>query len=184
MAPPFSGQVDHPQQARRLKQFLVKQWRPTAGCELVSSRNFPEDVQGNYLLNNCIGFQGVLKYKKHDDGSGFAADPIEPLLQSSDPNVRPTDIEFGPDGALYICDWFNPLVGHMQHSIRDPNRDHTHGRIWRITYKNRPLAKPPQIAGLRSGAPGLAQIVRTSHAVSCPSRAAHPGQRPGDGRAR
>ncbi len=143
----FSGDVDYPNKHGSLKQFLVKQWRPTAGCELVSSRNFPDDVQGNYLLNNCIGFQGVLQYKMRDDGSGFAADPIEPLLQSSDPNVRPTDIEFGPDGALYICDWFNPLVGHMQHSIRDPNRDHTHGRIWRIRYTDRPLVKPAKISG-------------------------------------
>ena len=74
-----------------------------------------------------------------EEGSGFAADPVEPLLSSSDPNFRPVDIEFGPDGALYVLDWFNPLVGHMQHSIRDPNRDQAHGRIWRITYKKRPL---------------------------------------------
>jgi hypothetical protein len=44
-------------------------------------------------------------------------------------------------------DWFNPLVGHMQHSLRDPNRDHTHGRIWRITYPRRPLVERPRIAG-------------------------------------
>ena len=82
-----------------------------------------------------------------DEGSGFAADPVDPLLQSSDPNFRPVDIEFGPDGSLYLCDWYNPLVGHMQHSIRDPNRDHTHGRIWRVHYTKRPLVKPAKIAG-------------------------------------
>lgn len=143
----FSGDVDYPNKHGGLKQFLEKQWRPTAGCELVSSRNFPDEAQGNYLLNNCIGFQGVLNYKVKDEGSGFHADPVEPLLQSSDPNFRPVDIEFGPDGALYICDWFNPLVGHMQHSIRDPNRDKTHGRIWRIHYAKRPLVQPTKIAG-------------------------------------
>jgi glucose/arabinose dehydrogenase len=143
----FSGDVDYPNKHGNLKQFLVKQWRPTAGCELVSSRNFPDDAQGDYLLNNCIGFQGVLRYKMRDDGSGFAADPVEPLLRSSDPNFRPVDIEFGPDGALYVCDWFNPLVGHMQHNLRDPNRDHTRGRIWRISYAKRPLVKPATIAG-------------------------------------
>lgn len=143
----FSGDVDYPNKHGALKQFLVKQWRPTAGCELVYSDNFPAEAQGNYLLNNCIGFQGVLQYKMKDEGSGFAADPVEPLLKSSDPNFRPVDIEFGPDGALYVCDWFNPLVGHMQHSLRDPNRDHAHGRIWRIHYSKRPLVKPPQIAG-------------------------------------
>jgi len=143
----FSGDVDYPAKHGGLKQFLVKQWRPTAGCELVSSRNFPKEAQGNYLLNNCIGFQGVLQYKMRDDKSGYAADPVDPLLKSSDPNFRPVDIEFGPDGALYVCDWFNPLVGHMQHNLRDPNRDHKHGRIWRIEYTKNPLVKAPKIAG-------------------------------------
>ena len=143
----FSGDVDYPKKHAGLKHFLKKQWRPTSGCELVSSKNFPDDVQGNYLLNNCIGFHGVLQYKMKDDGSGFHADPVEPLVQSTDTNFRPVDLQFGPDGALYLVDWFNPLVGHMQHSIRDPNRDHSHGRIWRVSYKDRPLVKSPKIAG-------------------------------------
>ena len=181
----FSGQVDYPHKHGGMKQFLKKQWRPTSGCELVSSRHFPDDAQGNYLLNNCIGFQGTLHYKMRDEDSGFAAEPVEPLLQSTDPNFRPVDFKFGPDGALYVVDWFNPLIGHMQHSIRDPNRDNTHGRIWRITYKNRPLAKPPKIAGaFDRGAAGPAQVVRRSHALSRPPRAAHPRHRPGDGGAR
>jgi hypothetical protein len=72
---------------------------------------------------------------------------VTPLLQSSDPNFRPVDLEFGPDGAFYIVDWFNPLVGHMQHSLRDPNRDVNHGRIWRIHYTQQPLVSPAKIAG-------------------------------------
>lgn len=143
----FSGQVDYPHKHGSMRQFLKMQWRPTSGCELVTSRNFPDEAQGNYLLNNCIGFHGVLNYKMRDEESGFWADPVEPLLQSKDHNCRPVDLKFGPDGALYVIDWFNPLVGHMQHSLRDPNRDKNHGRIWRITYKGRPLAEPPKIAG-------------------------------------
>ena len=143
----FSGQVDFPDKHGSLGQILKMQWRPTSGCELVSSRNFPEDTQGDYLLNNVIGFQGVLRYRMREDGSGFHADPVEPLLRSTDPNFRPVDLEFGPDGALYLVDWYNPLIGHMQHSVRDPNRDRTHGRIWRITYKGRPLVEMPKVAG-------------------------------------
>lgn len=142
----FSGRVPYPVKHPTMKQFLVKEWRPTCGCEIVESRNFPDEMQGDYLLNNCIGFLGTLQYRFKEDGSGFAADPVPPLLRSSDPNFRPVDISFGPDGALYLCDWFNPLIGHMQHSIRDPKRDKTHGRIWRITYKNKPLVKKPVIA--------------------------------------
>jgi len=143
----FSGQVDYPQKHGNMHQFLEKQWRPTSGCELVSSRNFPDDTQGDYLLNNVIGFQGVLRYRVKDDGSGFHGDPIQPLLRSTDPNYRPVDMEFGPDGALYLVDWYNPLIGHMQHSLRDPNRDVEHGRIWRVHYTKKPLVEKAKIAG-------------------------------------
>ncbi len=143
----FSGAVDYPRKHNGMKQFLTKQWRPTCGCEFVSSRNFPDEVQGDYLLNNDIGFQGTLQYRMREEGSGFAATPVDPLMRSSDPSYRPVDLKFGPDGALYLCDWYNPLVGHMQHSVRDPNRDHTHGRIWRVRYKDRPLVVAPKIDG-------------------------------------
>ncbi|MHC4877620.1 MAG: PVC-type heme-binding CxxCH protein [Planctomycetota bacterium] len=133
---------------KQMEQFFKKRVRPTAGCELVSSAHFPPEAQGNYLLNNCIGFQGVLQHTVKEDGSGFVGEEIEPILFSSDRNFRPTDLQFGPDGALYIVDWFNPLIGHMQHNLRDPNRDHTHGRIWRITYPSRPLQKVEDLTKL------------------------------------
>ncbi|MCK5920992.1 MAG: c-type cytochrome, partial [Methylococcales bacterium] len=55
--------------------------------------------------------------------------------------------EFAPDGSLYVVDWHNALIGHMQHSARDPLRDHEHGRIYRVTYPSRPLVKPAKVAG-------------------------------------
>ncbi|MEI9892611.1 MAG: c-type cytochrome [Chthoniobacter sp.] len=55
---------------------------------------------------------------------------------------RPTDPQIGADGALYFGDWSAALLGHMQYSQRDPNRDHTHGRIYRLVYKNKPLLTP------------------------------------------
>src|SRR5207237_10614836 len=53
----------------------------------------------------------------------------------------------GPDGAIYFIDWQNPIIGHLQHAIRDPSRDRTHGRIYRVTYEGRPLSPSPAIAG-------------------------------------
>ena len=69
------------------------------------------------------------------------------LLVSKDGNFRPVDLEFAPDGSLYVIDWHNVLIGHMQHNARDPLRDHVHGRIYRITYPSRPLVKVAPVAG-------------------------------------
>jgi mono/diheme cytochrome c family protein len=60
-------------------------------------------------------------------------------------------MEFAPDGSLYLIDWHNILIGHMQHNARDPLRDHVHGRIYRITYPSRPLITPAKIAGASIG---------------------------------
>jgi hypothetical protein len=72
---------------------------------------------------------------------------VDPIIESADENFRPVDAEIGPDGALYIADWQNPIIGHMQHNLRDNSRDHEHGRIYRITYNGRPALKPVAIAG-------------------------------------
>ncbi len=155
----FSGHVGYDRKHAGMKQFIQKRVRPTSGCEFVSSRHFPDEAQGNFLLNNCIGFQGILQHTVKEDQSGFVGTEIEPLLVSSDPNFRPVDLEFGPDGALYVVDWDNALIGHMQHSLRDPKRDMTHGRIYRITYKGRPLVEPAKIAG--ASIPELLELLKT-----------------------
>src|SRR5256714_2765786 len=72
---------------------------------------------------------------------------MENLVSSSDGNFRPVAVNVGPDGAIYFLDWQNPIIGHMQHHLRDPNRDRVHGRIYRITYEGRPLLTPAKIAG-------------------------------------
>ena len=72
----------------------------------------------------------------------------ENLLQSSkDRNFRPTDFEIGSDGALYVADWQNIIIGHMQHNVRDPSRDHEYGRVYRVTHESRPLMKHIKVDG-------------------------------------
>ena len=143
----YSGHVDYPRKQLPIREWTNTRVRPTSGIEFVSSRHFPEEAQGNFLINNVIGFHGTKQYRVVEDGSGFAGIEVEPLLQSSDPNFRPVALQFGPDGALYIVDWFNPLIGHMQYSMRDPGRDTLHGRVWRVTAKGRPLVERPKIHG-------------------------------------
>jgi len=129
--------------------------RPTSGIEFVSSRHFPDEVQGDVLINNNIGFLGAKQHKVIDQDPGYITEYRQDLFVSEDLNFRPTDLEFAPDGSLYVIDWQNALIGHMQHNARDPNRDHKHGRIYRITYPSRPLVKPAKIHG--SSIPELLQ---------------------------
>jgi putative heme-binding domain-containing protein len=143
----FSGHLDYPQKHKAPPQIYKQRTRPCPGVEVLSSRHFPESMQGNLLVPNVIGFQGILQYKFHDQGASFGATEAEPILSSTDPNFRPSDVKIGPDGAIYFLDWHNPIIGHMQHNLRDPSRDREHGRIYRVTYDGRPLLKSPKIAG-------------------------------------
>ncbi len=131
----------------RYNRLYTKRTRPLAGCEIVSSRHFPDDVQGNWLVTNCIGERCVLNHNIQQQGSGFWGTEQPAIVSCKDGNFRPVDCQFAPDGSLYIVDWHNALIGHLQHNLRDPNRDHMHGRIWRVTHKDRPLLKPAKIDG-------------------------------------
>ncbi|HZT80389.1 MAG TPA: PVC-type heme-binding CxxCH protein, partial [Gemmataceae bacterium] len=143
----FSGHLDYPQKHPHPPQVYQQRTRPCPGVEILSSRHFPKESQGNLLVANVIGFQGILQYKVEDRGASFAGTEVEPIVQSTDPNFRPSDLKIGPDGAIWFIDWQNPIIGHLQHALRDPNRDRTHGRVYRITRVGQPLLKPPKIAG-------------------------------------
>lgn len=127
--------------------------RPAIGSEFLYSRHFPETVQGQFLYACVINMNGIPRFEVNDSGAGFGGKRIEDLLKSSDRNFRPADPQIGPDGALWFADWHNPLIGHMQYSQRDPNRDHTRGRIFRLTANDRPLLKP--VTQYRKSIPAL-----------------------------
>lgn len=148
-APPLTVAVEYPKKHVEMKDFLSLAIKPkTSGMEIISSRQFPENVQGDVLFNTFIGFQGIKQHRVSEEGSGVIAKEVEPLLQSNDPNFRPVDLQFGPDGALYVVDWYNPIINHGERALRDPLRDHVHGRIWRITYKNKPVLAPVDFSKL------------------------------------
>jgi mono/diheme cytochrome c family protein/glucose/arabinose dehydrogenase len=153
-APAFSGHLDsgaHP----GMKQFWNRPSRPCPGTAILSSGHFPDDWQGQFLNTNVIGFQGIFRAKVSEDGSGLKGETIDPLVEGllgddeheGNPNFRPSGIAVAPDGSMYFLDWSQMLIGHLQHHLRDPNRHHDYGRIYRITYPSRPLLTPKKIAG-------------------------------------
>src|SRR4029078_11194367 len=68
------------------------------------------------------------------------------------------DVRCGPRGEMYVCDWYNPVKGHAQYSLRDTRRDKTSVRIWRITAKGRPRLDAPKIAG--EPVPALLELLK------------------------
>ena len=143
----FSGRVDFPNKHPKPPQVYQQRTRPCPGMEYLSSKHFPDSMQGNLLVGNVITFHGILQYRIDDKGASFAGTEVEPILSSTDLNFRPSDMKVGPDGAIWFLDWQNPIIGHLQHAIRDPSRDRTHGRIYRVTYEGRDLSKSPKIQG-------------------------------------
>ena len=125
-------------------------FRDDKGCtiEFVSSQHFPKDWQGGVVTGHLLGKNTVLYTPlEYDGGIMTKAADSAPLLTSSNKSFRPTDLEFGLDGALYVSDFYYPIIGHAQHSIRDENRDYTNGRIWRITQIGNELTTAPKISG-------------------------------------
>ena len=118
------------------------------GLEVVSGRHLPDDWQQNLITNDFRGHR-VCRYVVQEDGAGFVAKEQKELIRSTHPAFRPIDVKMGPDGAIYIADWYNPIIQHGEVDFRDERRDKTHGRIWRITAKGRPLVEKPKIAGAK-----------------------------------
>ncbi len=133
----------------QMQRLLDHTVRPVPASTILSSAHFPEKNQGNFLILNVIAFLGIKQYTlEHDTETGDVwGTETDNLLVSRDPNFRPVDAEIGDDGALYVADWANAIIGHMQHNVRDPARDHAHGRIYRVSVPERPLQEHVQIDG-------------------------------------
>lgn len=147
--PGFSGHLDsgaHP----GYQQFWNRPSRPCPGTNILTSRHFPDDWQGQFLNTNVISFQGIFRAKITEEGSGLKGETLEPLVETDvakNANFRPSGVVVAPDGSIYFMDWAQMLIGHLQHHLRDPNRDHQHGRIYRITYPSRPLLEVKKVHG-------------------------------------
>jgi azurin/glucose/arabinose dehydrogenase len=139
--------VDYDENQFASRRLLDHTVRPVPGNQVLSSDHFPEELQENFLIYNVIGFLGAKRYELEHNNGVVWGEEIGDLFVSDDPNFRPTDGVIGNDGALYVSDWQNAIIGHMQHNLRDPMRDHAHGRIFRITASERELSEPVSIHG-------------------------------------
>ncbi len=112
-----------------------------ASLELIHSPAFPAEWQGTAVTCDFRAHR-VVRFGMSEVGSSFQTKELPDLLRSTNLTFRPIDLRTGPDGALYIADWSNPIIQHGEVDFRDPRRDKEHGRIWRVAAKGTPTVSP------------------------------------------
>jgi hypothetical protein len=105
------------------------------------AQQFPPEYRGNFFVGNvvtCRINRDTISYS----GSSPIATEAPDFLSTDDPWFRPNDIQLGPDGALYVSDFYNKIIGHYEVPLTNPLRDHKRGRIWRIVYTGEEVHAP------------------------------------------
>ena len=107
-----------------------------SGLEVIRSAHFPDDWQGDMITADFRAHR-VVRFKVSNQGSAYVTKEMPDVMRTTDSTFRPLDAKLGPDGALYLADWSNPIIQHGEVDFRDTRRDKEHGRIWRIAAKGR-----------------------------------------------
>ena len=150
----FPGAVFNPSEGsrRQMPSISPGSYPKFAGLELIYSPHFPAEWQGTAVTCDFRAHK-IVHFKINDLGleqsakSGYVTDQLPVLAQTSDATFRPIDVKLGPDGAIYIADWSNPIINHGEVDFRDPRRDHEHGRIWRLSMKGGAAVKWESLVG-------------------------------------
>ncbi len=135
----------------------------TCGQEFLTSSHWPKELRDKkhfmrvrYKPTNEVELHEWVEHDTH-----FEEKKVGIVFQSTNLSFIPVDIQQGPDGAMYIADWYNPVKGHAQYSLRDTRRDKKSGRIWRITAKDQKLEAAPKIAG--ASIPELLELLKSEN---------------------
>lgn len=125
--------------AKRIIQGLNPGQPKHCGLEIIEEPHFGPDWQNSLVTCDFRGNR-INRFVLTENGSGYISKQVEDVLASTHRGFRPVDARTGPDGALYIADWYNPIIQHGEVDFRDPRRDLVHGRIWKLQAKGKALA--------------------------------------------
>ncbi len=94
---------------------------------------FPKEYQNTFFNGDVVTCR-INRNSIHWEGSSPVSKKEPDFLVSSDPWFRPVNIKLGPDGSMYVADFYNKIIGHYEVDLDNPGRDRKSGRIWKITY--------------------------------------------------
>ena len=139
--------LDPPYPKQHPRPSGLQAYSGVCGQEFIDFPNWPQELQGmmvkvRYKPTNRVE---LLKWKEYE--YGYEEEYLSDILFSSNLSFIPVDLRYGPRGGMYVCDWYNPVKGHAQYSLRDDRRDRSSGRIWRIFPKGAKPAVAPKITG-------------------------------------
>ena len=120
----------------------------TPGGIIYKGDAFPESFRGTFIGGNLLS-NAVYWHTPRPDGSTFRGKHGGTLIDARDPWFRPIDLLVGPDGCVYVVDWYDRRASHL-----DPRDtwDKTNGRIYRISYGGRKPLPPFDLAKLSTDA--------------------------------
>ena len=129
---PHFGKVEIMGFAPDMKPF-VDEATALCGIATYADTKFPEEFHHNFFIGDVVNSR-VHRYSVTWKGSSPVGKSETDFIKSEDPWFRPVNIKLGPDGALYVADFYNAIIGHYEVPLGHPKRDKSRGRIWRITY--------------------------------------------------
>lgn len=138
-----------------------------AGATQLTDERIPDEFRDQYLAGNVMTSRVNRDALAHS-GSSMQAVEQPDFIISDDPWFRPVDLQMGPDGAIYIADFYNKIIGHYEVPLQHPGRDRHRGRIWRVVPvdKDGSAAKLKDVVNLKTAT--LPEIVKAAGTRNLP----------------